>query len=864
MKYSTRRPTIFAINRFVKLILIALVIGVVGTIALFLFYAKDLPQPGKLTSRQLSLSTRIFDRKGELLYDIYGAQNRTYVSLPDISDHLKKGTIAIEDKEFYQHEGFSLIGYARVIRDAILYHRFTGGSTLTQQLIKNVFLSPERTLPRKIKEFILAIQVENRYDKDQILELYLNESPYGGTAWGVESASQLYFGKKAKDLDLVESAILAGFPQRPSYYSPYSQDPKAYVARTEQVLRRMREDHYITKEQEEETKKKLPDVAFRQKTETIKAPHFVFYVKNLLVEKLKLSESEVEQGGLQVTTTLDEDLQEKAQVIVKEEVEKSKKTKIGNGAALVLDSKNGEILAMIGSKDYFGDQSAEFGDEEVDTDPTFEGKFNVVTQGLRQPGSSIKPVTYATALKKGYTAATLLMDTETVFPVEGQEDYKPKNYDGKFRGPIQMRFALGNSINVPAVKMLAKVGLKDVLITANDLGISSLAPTQENLNRFGLSITLGGGEVRLLDLVAGYAAFSNGGYRVEPIAILKVTDAKGKVLFEQKPQSKKQVLDKGIAFIITHILLDNNARLLTFGQNSHLNIPGRTVAAKTGTTDDRRDNWTVGWTGSYVVGSWVGNNDNSPMASLVSGVTGAAPMWRRIFIELLKGKPVEDFDVSENVVAIEVDALGGGKPIEGQATRTEYFLKGTEPQTKASMYQRLKLSRGGGKLANNIEIASGDYEEKDFIVLAEDDVVSKDGKNRWQEGIDLWIEQNHRDDPLYHPPKDTSTGKSDQVVVRFNKPSDKSRVNDNDVDLDVETASSKSIVKISLFVDNKEKKVWEQSFVAEKVNINDGPHTLKVRARDSDGREGEAEVSIGVNADWNLSPTPTTSPTTTP
>lgn len=843
-----RRPNIFAVNKFVRFIFAAVVVFLLSSTALFLFYAKDLPQPGKLTSRQVELSTRIFDRNGKLLFDIFGSEDRTYVPLAAISEYLKKGTVAIEDKEFFQHEGFSITGYLRAIRDVILYHRLTGGSTLTQQLIKNVFLSPERTIPRKIKEFILAIQVENKYDKNQILELYLNEAPYGGTALGVEAASELYFAKKAKDLDLLESAILAGLPQRPSTYSPYGADPKAYIKRTEQVLRRMREDGYITREQEEEAKKKLPNVDFKGKSGSIKAAHFVFYVKELLIEKF--GEEVVESGGLQVTTTLDFDLQEKAEKIVKEEVEKARGARVGNGAAIVIDSKNGEVLAMVGSREYNPSE------EEEDKDTAFEGKFNVVTQGLRQPGSSIKPVTYATALKKGYTAATLLYDTPTVFPVIDQEDYIPVNYDGKFHGPMQMRFALGSSINLPAVKMIAKVGIKDMLITANDLGIKTLAPTEENLRRLGLSVTLGGGEVRLIDLAAAYGSFSNGGYRVDPIAILKVTDSKGKTIFEEKARAQKRVLDAGIAFIVSNMLSDNNARLITFGPNSFLNISGRTIAVKTGTTDDKRDNWTIGWTPSYVVGVWVGNNDNSPMTNVASGVTGAAPIWRGIILDLLKNKPREDFVPPENVVSMEIDAFGGGLPVEGREKRTEYFLKGTEPQTKASIYQRLKVSKSTGKLANAVEIAAGDYDERDFVVFSEDDLVSTDGKNRWQEGIDKWMEENFRDDPLYHPPKETSSAKSDQVVVKFVKPADKSRINDNDVDVEIEAASAKSIVKITLFVDGKEKKIWEQSTVKEKVNINNGSHKLKVRARDSDGREGETEITIGVNADWN-SPTPT-------
>jgi membrane carboxypeptidase/penicillin-binding protein len=467
---------------------------------------------------------------------------------------------------------------------------------------------------------------------------------------------------------------------------------------------------------------------------------------------------------------------------------------------MVMDTKNGDILAMVGSKDYFSTDTDGAGNEY--------GAYNVVTQGERQPGSSIKPVTYATALKKGYTAATMLMDTKTVFHSEGADkDYIPVNYDGKFHGPTQMRFALGNSFNIPAVKMIAEVGIKDMLTTANDMGMYTLAPTDANMRRFGYSVTLGGGEVHPYDLVSAYTAFANGGYRTEPVAILKVTDSKGKVLFEKKQTQKKQVIDPGIAFIISHMLLDNNARAVTFGTNSLLNIPGKTVAVKTGTTDDKRDNWTIGWTPSYIVGVWVGNNDNSPMnPALASGVTGAAPIWSRIFKEVLKDKKNEEFKVPDNVTAVEIDALGGGKPVDGQAKRTEYFIKGTEPQSPSPIYQKI--------------------DGKDYIVFKESDPVSTDGVNRWQQGIDEWVNTTYKDDQKYHPPgSSTSTPSTpSDLTVKFDKPNDRDRVNDNDVDVSASASGPSQIVLLRLFIDDKERKAWESSSFSEKININSGSH----------------------------------------
>jgi len=438
--FSTSLKRMRFFSRLSFLVFWAILFFVLSTLILFAWYAKDLPRPDKIVRRE-GFATKIYDRNGKLLYDIFAGQRRTPVDLEEIPQHLKNATVAIEDKNFYKHRGFDPKGILRALYNIVIYRKLQGGSTLTQQLVKNVLLTSQRTLPRKIKEFILAVQIESKYSKDQILQMYLNEAPYGGTAWGVEAAAEVYFGKKVSELNLVESAILAGLPQRPSYYSPFSDNPTAYVWRTQQVLRRMREDGYITAEQEEEAKQQLDKVKFVSSFGTFKAPHFVMYVKKKLEDEY--GQQVVERGGLRITTTLDLDLQEEAQKIVTEEIAKvEEKYHITNGAAVVIDPNSGEILAMVGSKNY--------------DDPNYDGKVNV-TLSLRQPGSAIKPVTYVTAFKKGYTPATMIMDTPVTFKIPGQPDYKPVNYDGKFHGPIQIRYALGNSINIPAVKLLAKL-----------------------------------------------------------------------------------------------------------------------------------------------------------------------------------------------------------------------------------------------------------------------------------------------------------------------------------------------------------------------------------------------------------------------
>jgi len=821
-----------------------LLAGTVLMVILFAWYSKDLPSPDKVV-RQEGFSTKIYDRNGELLYDVFSDQRRTPVEFDKIPQDLKEATVAVEDKNFYKHQGFDPSGYVRAVFNSIFrFRRLAGGSTLTQQLVKNVLLTSQRRVSRKIKEFVLAVQIEKKYTKDEILQMYLNESPYGGTAWGVQAAAETYFAKDVSDLNLIESAVLAGLPQSPTLYSPYNGNE--YIDRTKAVLRRMREDNYISKEEEEQALKDLETLEFAPEGASFKAPHFVMYVKQQLIDKY--GDRMVGQGGLKVTTTLDWDLQKEAQKVVAEEIAKVESLDITNGAAMTMDVNSGEILAMVGSKDY--------------NDENYDGKVNV-TLSLRQPGSSIKPVSYVTAFQQGYTPASMLVDVETEFPGGANNPvYKPKNYDGKNHGPVSLRQALGNSLNVPAVKLLHYVGVKNVLETAYKLGFSSLEPTMTNVNRFGLSLTLGGGEIRLIDMAAAYSAFANGGLKVEPVSILKVEDNKGKVLEEHKAVKGQRVLSEEQAFLINNILSDNNARLITFGANSLLNVSNFQVAVKTGTTDDLRDNWTVGWTPEVLTAVWVGNNDNSPMKKVASGISGATPIWRRIILESLKVRAVKEWAVPNGITSVSVDSISGYPSHDGWPAKQEYFIKGTEPTGADPIHTKLKLCKGQDKLASETLIAKGDYEEKEFIVLKEEDPAGG-GRNRYQEAIDAW--RAAQDDGRYKFPTDYC-GESDDVVVQIEFPADKGKV-DSRFTIKAKAVSNYSISKVEFYVDGDKKKTVTDKPYETELNLSTGTYKLKVRAEDEKGHSGETTINIGVNVEWDWeepSPSPSPSPSLSP
>lgn len=664
------------------------------------FLTRDLPSPKQLETRQIPQTTRIYDRNGKILFNVYEDQNRTIVPLSAVPENLKKATIATEDKDFYKHRGFDVYGIIRAARATIFQGNVQGGSTITQQLVKSVFLSPERTVSRKIKELYLAFRVETAFSKDKILEMYLNQVPYGGTAWGVAAAAQQYFGKDLKDLDLAEAALLAGLPAAPTYYSPFGQNPKRALERQKFVLSRMYEEHYITKAEEE--KAAAEDLKFRSSAVDIKAPHFVMYVRDWLSQKY--GDAVATHGGLKVTTTLDLDIEASAEAAVAKNIDAVKYLDVSNGAALVTKPATGEILAMVGSKDFF--------DEKID------GNVNV-TIANRQPGSSIKPINYATALsKKLITPATVVMDVPTTFGVAGTKPYSPVNYDGQFHGAVQARFALANSYNIPAVKVLAISGVEDMINMAREMGITTFVDP----SRYGLSLTLGGGEVKMTEMATAFGVFANEGVRQDLTPILKVEDTSGRVLEEFKPKAGKRVLSKEVSFLISSILSDNGARSAAFGEFSGLTIPGKTVAVKTGTTDDKRDNWTIGYTPSFLTVTWVGNNDNHPMSQyLASGITGAAPIWHDIMVSLLKDKVNEAFKVPSGVVGTQICTFTGGPVTDGCPSRFEYFLTGTQPTKSTAVRAKVWVDKTTNKV---VAAGSPNADEREEFIIQ--DPYSKD------------------------------------------------------------------------------------------------------------------------------------------
>ena len=696
--------TTLSLKKKLFILSIAILILIAGiTFGIYFIIFKDLPTASSLKNlNAIPFSTHMYDRNGKMLYEIYRDQNRTPVKLKDLKPYIYQASIAIEDKDFYKHQGISVTsGVLRAIKELVLRQSLQGGSTITQQLVKNALLSSERTLQRKVREMILAVSVEKQFSKQEILEMYINQVPYGGSAYGVEEGAKTFFGKKAKDLRLDEAALLAGLPQAPSLYSPYI-NPTLTKKRRDEVLQKMAEQKYITDKQKMAAIA-LPITTIPFKT-IVHAPHFVFYVKSLLEKEFGVDL--VEQGGLKVTTTLDLSIQEQAEQIMKDEIEKIQYLDVSNGAALITRPPTGEILAMLGSVDYFA---------------TASGAFNVTT-ALRQPGSSIKPLNFAVGIdRKLVTAGSVFLDIPTCFTAGGQPgSYCPVNYDGQFHGPTQLRFALGNSYNIPAVKMLAVNGVKDFIASASGFLITSF----EDPKRYGLSLTLGGGEVRMTEMAQAFSTFPNQGIPRKLNSILKVEDRYGKVLYKFedpnfvvdviKPVSApsalsipgKHAISKEASYIISHILLDDNARSAAFGAGSFLVIPGKAVSVKTGTTDDKKDNWTIGYTPNFLTVVWVGNNDNTPMNPyLTSGVTGAAPIWNKMMRAVLKEQPDLWPVKPETVIGKQICNDSGGEMTKGDdgkescGARYEFFIAGTEPKGGGSVKQSVSINKDTDKLA---------------------------------------------------------------------------------------------------------------------------------------------------------------------
>lgn len=643
------KPKFKLLRKVVYLLLVLIFLSLVFVVSAFTYYAAQIPDPTAIVARRVNESTKIYDRTGTtLLYDVHGEEKRTIIPWDQIPDQIKKATLAAEDHDFYNHRGIDFRGILRAAyKDLTSLSTSQGGSTITQQLIKKIILGEEKTLSRKVKEIVLSIKVERKFTKDEIFWMYLNQIPYGSNAYGIEAASQTFFGKHTNDLTSAEAALLASLPKAPSYYSPYGNHFSELIDRRNYILEQMKDLDYIAPKEYKTAIKETP--ALRPSQDIISAPHFVIMVKEYLAAKY--GEDIVEKGGLKIITTLDTNLQSIAEdVITKYGKINEQKYKAKNAALTAADPKTGQILAMVGSRDYF--------------DIKNEGNFNVAT-AQRQPGSSFKPFAYSAFLNKGFTDSTVIFDIKTEFnpncDPSGNQDYdhfdikcyNPQNYDGLFHGPVTAREALAQSLNVASVQVLYLAGLDNTIDLAHKMGITTL----NDRSRYGLSLVLGGGEVKLVDMVSAYGVFANDGVRETPSFILKVVAGDGTVL-EEYHKDEERLLDPQIARMISDILSDNNARSRIFGYNSALHFPDRQVAAKTGTTQENRDGWLIGYTPSLVAGVWTGNNDNHPMTKQGAGISAAGPMWHEFMNRGLENYANEEF-IKPDPVFVDKPMLSG-------------------------------------------------------------------------------------------------------------------------------------------------------------------------------------------------------------
>lgn len=643
MWHSGKKPILYLIG-------LGLLLLILTPILTYLFFVRDLSSKESILTRK-NEGVVLQDRNGTPFFTLYEAKTQNPVTLDQINEQTQQAVIAIEDKDFYHHHGFSVSGFGRALIANIRNESITqGGSTLSQQVVKNTLLSQERSFLRKYQELFLAIELERRFSKEDILELYLNTSYFGEGAFGIQDAAQAYFSKDAKDLTLAESALMAGILPAPSAYSPISGNADRAYARQALVLQLMEDQGYITAEERAAAEEQ--EITFNPSPRSINqtAPHFALMVQEELIEEY--GEQQVAQSGYVVKTTLNLQGQQAAQRIVKTQVDRLARNQVTNGAAVVMDPKTGEILALVGSHDW--------ADED-------NGKINMATRP-RQPGSSFKPIVYAKALEERLiTPATVITDEEVTFP----GGYTPRNYDRQFRGDVLVRYALANSLNIPAVLVMEKVGLADTIDYAEDLGITTLnAP-----DRYGLSLVLGAAEVPLTQMTAAFAVFANQGVKAEPTTILEITNKKGDTIYTHEAKTQR-VIPSNVAFQISSILADNSARADTFGGSLTI---GRQAAVKTGTTDDFRDSLTIGYTPQIVVGAWVGNNDNTEMDN-VAGSMGAAPIWREIMTSFLQGMPVVQFTPPNGIIRLEVCRENGLKAeVATESAYPEFFLPGTTP-----------------------------------------------------------------------------------------------------------------------------------------------------------------------------------------
>lgn len=737
-------------------LLTAGICALMGGIVFLWLSSLRIPDFNSFNDRKIENSIKIYDRTGKvLLYDIHRDTKRTDISSKDMGINIKNATVAIEDSEFYNHGGIRVTSIIRAVFSNIFNIGIGGGgSTITQQLVKNTLLTQKVSYIRKIKEWFLAIKIDKSISKEKILEYYLNEAPYGGNIYGISEASKTYFDKQPVDLTLAEAAYLASIPQSPTILSPYGKNKNKLETRKNLVLSRMLELNFISKEDYDKAKKEVVNF-IPQTSNGIKAAHFVFFIKEYLEQKY--GSEMVERGGLKVTTTLDYDLQQKGEQIVKEGALINQEAWGGKNAGLVaIDPKTGQILTMIGSRDYF--------DKEID------GNFNITT-AYRQPGSSFKPFIYATAFNKGFTPDTVLFDLPTEFQTtcdasgkalrgRNQDDcYMPDNYDGKFRGPMSLRDALAQSINIVAVKLFYLAGLPDSLKTAEDMGISTLS----DIGRYGLTLVIGGGEASLLDMTSAYSVFANEGKRNPYTGILKIEDLNGKILEEFHPNTR-EVLSKKTALTISDIMSDEKARIPTFGPHSSLFIPGKEIAVKTGTTNNNKDAWTIGYTPSIAVGVWAGNNDNVPMKK--GGAAVAGPIWNKFMSEALKILPDDKFEKPN----LDVDPLTVKPVLRGLWQGNEnFFIDKISGKLATSNTPKETIQE---KVITNVHSILYWVDRNNILGPSPENPSDNSQFEHWEVPIQNWWAQNK--------------GKY-KIITSYDKPT---------IEDDVHTISSKPIISI--------------------------------------------------------------------
>lgn len=820
------KPERHLFKRFIKFSLKAGLVCFLLLLGYTIWVSRDivLLDPNRLRERNIHQSTKIYDRTGQhLLYEIFTDQRRTLVTLDKIPKQLQQGVISTEDKSFYTHHGVRPLSIARAIFQGVFTSKSIGGtSTLTQQLIKNAVLTNERSLTRKLKEIILSLRLEQKYSKDEILQIYFNEIPYGSTNYGVEAAAQNYFGKPASELNLEQSATLAGLPKSPSNYL---KNPDALKERRNFVLRRMKEEGNIS---EDEMKKAQSEpLTFSRRVDNITAPHFVFYVKDQLSEQF--GETVVDTGGLKVITSLDFDAQKKAEAAITDNEKLLKDAGANNAAIVSFDAKTSQILAYVGSKDFFNKE--------------INGQFDVVDQARRQPGSSIKPIIYAAAFEKGYTPETVLFDVVTNFALSGKP-YTPKNYNLNEYGPVTMRQALQGSLNIPAVKTFYLVGEKKGIEFANRLGYTTF-----NNGNFGLSLVLGGGEVSMLEHVHAYSVFANNGAYNETVSILKVQNPQGETLFEWKPKQANQVLDPKVTATVSNVLSDDASRTYIFGASSALTLPGRPVAAKTGTTNGYKDAWTVGYTPSYVTGVWTGNSDNSALKAGFGGGRVSGQIWNSFMKTYLKDKPVEQFpappvnDAQKPVlrgssgggVTLDIDQVTG--KIATSSTPPEYIVKRTYIQPHDILHYV------------NKDDPRGDYPENP----AQDPQYGV-----WEAAVQDWIKRKKEKEPTWdisfeEPPTEYDDAPSLEflptLVVNFPYPG--AVLNSRRITTDISASAPRGVAKVSYFIDKKLVSVVTTAPFHLDIylrELGNGPHELSLIVEDDANNRAHQSITFTLEA----------------